>query len=66
MLKAQNLQARLLIESISSQVREQKRTQEACLRRLNDELHREQVRTRSIVEVIEAKHSNLNARMEET
>eukprot|EP00975_Prorocentrum_lima_P052002 10890040-Prorocentrum_lima.AAC.1 len=38
MLKEQNPQARLLIESISLPVRAPHRTQEACLRTLNDEL----------------------------
>eukprot|EP00975_Prorocentrum_lima_P064357 12897079-Prorocentrum_lima.AAC.1 len=65
MLTEQNLQARALIESISTRVREQQRAQESHVRDLNNELHREQARSRSIVEVIEARHSTLNSRMEE-
>eukprot|EP00975_Prorocentrum_lima_P001680 360504-Prorocentrum_lima.AAC.1 len=65
MLSEQNLQARALIEPTSTQVRERQRAQESHLRMLNDELHREQVRSRFTVEVIEARHSTLNSRMGE-
>eukprot|EP00975_Prorocentrum_lima_P030865 6478464-Prorocentrum_lima.AAC.1 len=38
----QDLQARALIESISTQVRQQQRAQESHLRTLHDQLHAEQ------------------------
>eukprot|EP00975_Prorocentrum_lima_P065601 12904361-Prorocentrum_lima.AAC.1 len=41
----QNLQAKMLIESTSTHVREQQRAQESHLRVLNEEFHREQARS---------------------
>eukprot|EP00975_Prorocentrum_lima_P023989 5048232-Prorocentrum_lima.AAC.1 len=46
MLAEQNLQAKMLIEAISTHLRHQQRAQEPHLKMLNDEFHREQARAK--------------------
>eukprot|EP00975_Prorocentrum_lima_P009893 2105286-Prorocentrum_lima.AAC.1 len=53
----------MLIESISTHVREQQRAQESHLRMLN-EFHREQTRSRKAVDIMEERNSSLRSRME--
>eukprot|EP00975_Prorocentrum_lima_P033073 6938997-Prorocentrum_lima.AAC.1 len=65
MLQEQNLQAKALVEAISAHVRDQQRDQESHLRALNEELHREQGRSRTAVDIMEEGHTSLKPRMEE-
>eukprot|EP00975_Prorocentrum_lima_P055186 11569999-Prorocentrum_lima.AAC.1 len=65
MLGESNLQAKALVEAISAHVREQQRTQESHLRTLNEDFHREQVRSRTAVEHMEEGTSSLKSRKDE-
>eukprot|EP00975_Prorocentrum_lima_P004353 945045-Prorocentrum_lima.AAC.1 len=64
MLAEQSLQVKMLIESLSTHVREQQRAQESHLRMLN-EFHREQARSGTAVDIMEERNSSMRTRMEE-